>query len=326
MNIVFFGTPKYVLPVLDKLHKTFKSKSHESPIVAVVTQPPKPSGRKHKLEYSAVDTWANKRKIPIYFESTKLVKDKVKADIGIIASYGEIIPKEVIDYFPKKILNIHFSSLPKFRGASPVHAALVTGEKEIGVTIFIIDEKLDHGPIISQFKEEILPEDTVSSIRDRLFKRTAEVLITLLPAYMEGKIKPRDQEHSSATYTRMIKKDHAFIPPEYLNATLQGQSFKGGWKMPFVKDLEVKPTPEVVERFIRAMLPWPIAWTYVQLNPESQLPNLKRLKILKAHLEEKPSLKGQKSKILVLDQVQLEGKNPVSWEQFKQGYPKLKFS
>lgn len=321
MKIVFFGTPEFVIPILDRLYKVFKPKSGESPIVAVVTQPPKPSGRKRLLKYSAVDTWAHKKKIPIYFDARKLIEDKVEADIGIIASYGEIIPKEVIDYFPNGILNIHFSLLPKFRGASPVQAAIVAGEKEIGVTIFKIDEKLDHGPIVSQFKEEILPTDTTSSLRARLFSRTSEVLTFLLPAYLQGKIKLREQDHKKATYTKILKKDDAFIPQEFLQACLQGKTKETTWKIDFIKDFEIKPTPEVIERFIRAMQPWPIAWSKIRTKNQER-----RIKILKAHLEPLSATSNQPPATkLVLDEVQLEGKTKVSWQQFKQGYPEAEF-
>ena len=187
MRVVFFGTPEYVLPVLNRVHKTFKSRGEKSPVVAVVTQKPKPSGRKKQLEYSAVDTWAHKKGIKRYFKASDLIEKCIEADLGILASYGEIIPKKVIKHFPYGILCIHPSLLPKYRGASPVQATILSGETETGVTIIKIDEKLDHGPIISQFKEEVLPDDTTESLRNRLFNKSAEVLSTLIPAYIQGK-------------------------------------------------------------------------------------------------------------------------------------------
>ncbi len=330
IKIVFFGTPSYVLPVVDRLHKEFRTKEVKSPIVAVVTQPPKPTGRKGRIEYSPVDQWAYRKKIPIFFDPKELIAQKITAEIGIIASFGQIIPKEVIDHFPHGILNIHFSLLPKFRGASPVHAAIVTGEKEIGVTIFKIDEKLDHGPIISQFKEEILPDDTVASICERLFPRSAEVLTTLLPAYLKGEITPRKQDDSKASYTRVIKKDDAFIPPEFIVACLQGTTLKVNWEIPFIKvdnqRYNLQPTSYNLFNFIRAMQPWPIAWTLIKPNTKSQKSRVSRLKILKAHIEPiTPSNNMPTATKLVLDEVQLEGKKPVAWEQFRQGYPDAKF-
>jgi methionyl-tRNA formyltransferase len=317
MKIVFFGTPAWALPVLEFLHKKFRNYRGQSPIMAVVTQAPKPTGREQKLTYSAIDSWAYKKKIPVFYDSQKLMTEKLEPELGVISDYGQIISKEVIDIFPKGILNIHFSDLPKFRGASPVQAAIVSGNKEIGVTIFKIDEKLDHGPIISQFKDEINPKDTYGALKEKLFIRSADVLVELIPAYLTGKIKPRIQDENEATYCRLIKKEFGFIPPEYLNAALQGKSLKEKWEIPFVKNLSLKPSAEILERFIRAMDPWPNAWTYIQLSTTNkQQLTKKRLKILKAHLENEK---------LVLDKVQLEGKNVVSWEEFTRGYPEAKF-
>ena len=123
MKIVFFGTPDYVLPVLEALHKKFGGKHGESPIVAVVTQRPRPTGRKQLLTYSPVDTWAHKRDIPIYFNSLDLIKDNVQADLGVLAAYGEILSEEVISFFPHGILNIHPFSGPGGHSRRPAAAA-----------------------------------------------------------------------------------------------------------------------------------------------------------------------------------------------------------
>lgn len=280
MKIVFFGTPDYVLPILTLLHRKFVTGPGKSPISAVVTASPKPSGRKQIVTYSPVDKWAHEHKIPIYYSSRELLKEPPGADFGVLASYGEIISNEVIKLFPKGILVIHPSLLPKYRGASPVPASIINGETTSGATIFKMDEKVDHGPIISQFKEEILPEDTGESLRNRLFARSASVLIELIEPYLQGKITPRVQNEKEASITATLKKQDGFI------------------------DLSKTPAGKA-GRFIRAMQPWPIAWTLV---------NGKRLKVLKAHIEE-----GK----LIPDEVQLEGKDPAAWKQFKEAYPRL---
>jgi methionyl-tRNA formyltransferase len=331
MKIIFFGTPDYVVPIVDTLYKTFKKQAEGSPIITLVTQKPKPVGRKKQLEYSAVDKWAYSKdsnvktqnsKIKIYYSPNELIKNKVSADIGILAAYGEIIPEKVIKHFPHGILNIHPSLLPKYRGASPVQATLVSGDKETGVTIIKLDDELDHGPIVSQFKEKVQVQDNTDTLRNRLFEKSTDVLTTLLPAYLSGKITLKEQDHKKATFTRLIKKSDGFIPPKYLNTTLKGESLKGHkdrWKIPFVKNYYLVPSIYSLERFIRAMQPWPVSWTYVQLSDKRKMKSKKRLKILKSHLEPKGNMR------LVLDLVQLEGKNPVSWEQFKQGYPNATF-
>lgn len=317
MKIVFFGTPEYVIPPLESLHKTFKGEKGISPMAAVITQTPKPVGRKKIIQYSATDTWAYKRNIPIFFDNRELIKKKIQAGVGILAAYGAIIPKEVIDFFPNGILNIHPSLLPSWRGASPVQATIVAGDKITGVTIIKLDEKLDHGPIISQFKEEVLEDDTTESLRRRLFERSAEVIKTLLPAYLKGKITLRPQEHKKATFTTLLKKDHGFIPPEYLGACLQGRTLQADWDIPFIKDYFLVPSVHTLDRFIRAMQPWPVAWSKIRIRNQEL-----RIKILKAHLE--PSTINHQS--LVIDEVQLEGKNPVSWKQFKEAYLEANFT
>ncbi len=318
MRIVFFGTPYYVIPILELLHKTFKEKSGESPIAAVVTRSPQPVGREQIMKYSEVDAWAHKKGIPITFESNELITNNVQADIGILASYGALIPKTVMDYFTHGILVIHPSLLPEFRWGSPVPASIATGAKTTGVSIIKMDDKWDHGPIITQYKEDILPTDTYGILRDRLFEKSAEVLIQAIPAYIKGKINLKKQDDSKASYARIIKKDDAFIPPEYLDAALQGQVFKGSWKINFIKDYSLVPNAYSLDCFIRAMDPSPIAWTYVKLGISLKPKKLiSRLKILKAHIEESK---------LIPEEVQIEGKNPVSWDQFKKGYPNATFS
>ncbi len=319
MKIVFFGTPEYILPVLNSLHKEFKSKNGESPIVAVVTQSPKPTGRTKKLEYSAVDSWAHKKGIPVYFDSSELVKDGIKADLGIVASYGAMIPEEVLTYFPHGLLNIHPSDLPEFRGAAPIQAMLITGKSEAIVSIMKVDKFMDHGPIVSKFKEEIKSDDTTDSLRLRLFEKVSKVLVELIPAYIQGKIKLKEQDHGQAVYTRLIKKEDGFIPLVYLKDAIEGKETYDDWQIPFIykKDKEgnrmphtMTSTPHTIERFIRTMNPWPGAWALLRLSASEE--QTKRLKILKAHVEDEK---------LVFDEVQIEGKNPVSWKQFKESYP-----
>lgn len=270
MKVVFFGTPYYVTPVLDALNKYHK-------LLMVVTQPPKPSGRDKKITYSAVDNWAHSKRIPKTFD----LQEIPEAELGIVAAYGKIIPDEIINKFKYGILNIHPSLLPKYRGASPVQSAIAAGEEKTGLTVIQMDKKMDHGPIVSQFKEDIAVDDTTVTLRDRLFERSADFIIALIPNYVSGKINLKAQDDAEATFTKIINKDDGYID------MTQGEDKKK-------------------EAFIRAMSPWPGAWTYIKVNKEK-----KRLKILKAHLEE-----GK----LVLDEVQLEGKNPVTWKQFESAY------
>lgn len=247
MRIIFFGTPDYVLPILTAVHKKFVSGPGRSPIIAVVTQSPKPTGRKQLTTYSPVDKWAHDHKIPIFYAADDLKKENLSPDLGILASYGEIIKKDVISLFPKGILVIHPSLLPKYRGSSPAPTAIQEGEIVTGATIIKMDEKMDHGPIISQFKEDISPTETGEELRNRLFARSAEVLAELIEPYLKGKITPRPQDDSRATYTKIFTKEDGYV------------------------DLK-KETQESLDRKIRALFPWPGVWT--------TLPDGKRLKFL----------------------------------------------
>jgi len=235
---------------------------------------------------------------------SKIISPDIKPDVGVLASFGAIVPPEILNSPKHGILNIHPSLLPKYRGPSPVQTAILNGEQQTGVTIIKMDEEIDHGPIVAQFREEILPTDTAESLYFRLFSAGAEVLKTILPAYINGRIQLREQDHSQATYTKKLTRENGFIPPEKLKEAIAGNN------------------AEIVDRQIRAYHPWPGTYTIIkfqipnkfQINSKFKIQN-KRLKILRAHLEN-----GK----LVLDQVQLEGKRPVSFKQFCEGYPEAK--
>ena len=320
MKIVFFGTPEYVKSVVETLHKTFKaSADNKSSVVAVVTQKPKLVGRKKILSHSSIDKWAFDKNIPVVTDSLELLDSQLEPDIGILASYGQIIPKEVLDYFPHGILNIHPSLLPKYRGASPVRATIAAGETKAGATIIKLDEQLDHGEIVSQFKIDIEKDDTAKTLREKLFVQSARVLSTLVQPYLDGKITLNKQNEKEATYTTLVTKNGGFIKPKLIKNALKGKKSSEKMNVSFVnigpeKDvLQVKASSVNLDSFIRAMDPWPIAWTTVKTSPSKES---KRLKILRAHVSKNA---------LVLNEVQLEGKNVVSWKQFKEGYPTVMF-
>ena len=183
----------------------------KSPIVAVVTQPPKPVGRKEILSYSPIDKWAHDHKIPCFYSASELLEANLDIEIGVLASYGEIISRDVINLFPQGILVIHPSLLPQYRGASPVPEAIKNGDQKTGVTILRIDEKMDHGPVVTQFKEDILSTDTSDVLRNRLFEKSAKVLVETIQPYIQGKIKLKKQDDSKATYTKLVTKQDGFI-------------------------------------------------------------------------------------------------------------------
>lgn len=290
MKIIFFGTPEFVISVPGALLEAGYELS------VVVTTPDKPVGRKQIVTPSPLKTWALEHQIPVIDteENTKLLEQiqNIKPDLGILAAYGKILSQKLIDLFPKGILVIHPSLLPKYRGASPVQTAILNNDPETGSTIFKMDEKMDHGPIVHQFTEAINPEDTSELLLNRLFQKSAEALVKILPDWLEDKINPLEQDESKATYTKTFTRQDGYL------------------------DLKNPPVPEVIEKMIRAFYPWPGVWTLIQMTDDRKQKTEKRLKILKAHLGN-----GE----LVIDQVQLEGKNPISWEQFQKSYPEVKF-
>ncbi len=155
-----------------------------------------------------------------------------------------------------------------------------------------MDAKMDHGAVISSLRDVITPEDTNETLRTRLFERSAQFLIDLIPNYLNKKIMLKEQDESEATFTKIIDKDDGFIEPAKIEDSREAIH---------------------IERFVRAMSPWPEVWTKVILKPTEMV---KRLKILKVHIE---------NDVLVLDKVQLEGKKPVTFSEFKRGYPQMKF-
>lgn len=297
MKIIFFGTPDYVIPVLEKLHKY-----HE--IVAVVTQSPKPVGRDKKVTYSAVDSWAYKKHIPRNFDYV----DLPEADMGVCASFGMIIPQSIINKFKYGVLVVHPSLLPQFRWSNPIRATLITGTNPTGVSIIKMNNKWDEGPILTQFKEEVYENDDNESLRNRLFQKAADVLVEMIPAYVEGKIKLKKQNDKNASYAKMITKNDAYIPPEYLKNAMEINNVKDKWDIPFIKNYSVIPDANTIHRFIKAMSFWPVAWTKIEIKGQE-----KRIKLIKSHINEE-------SGYLELDEVQLEGKNPTSWKLFKGSY------
>lgn len=227
------GTPEFAIPSLEALH--------QYEIVAVVTQIDRPKGRGLKVSYSAVKQWAEKRGIKV-LQPEKLREQGVIAqfralepDYIIVASYGKILPLEVLKIPKKLAINVHPSLLPKYRGAAPVPWTLINGEKETGVTIFEMDKGMDTGKILYQVKTEIDPEEDAENLLRRLSFLGAEALDKTIRLMEEGKIMPVPQNNSEATYAPLLKKSDGLI----------------NWAMKAVD----------IHNRIRGMNPWPSAWT-----------------------------------------------------------------
>lgn len=235
MRIVFFGSPASSLPSLQKILE----EGHQ--VELIITQPDKPSGRGGKLTPPPVKKFALEGKIGI-LQPEKIKKDtlafeKIKSldpDLIVVVAYGQIIPSSII-YLPKyHSINVHFSLLPKYRGASPVQWAILNGETKTGVTIFELNEKMDEGDILVQEEVEILPGEKAFELESRLAEKGAKLLIKTISEI--DRIKPVKQDHSQATYAPRLRKEDGRID----------------WR----KDALF------IERQVRAMTPWPSAYTF----------------------------------------------------------------
>ncbi len=229
------GTPPFAVPSLEALVGKYE-------IAAVVTQPDRPASRGRKIVSSAVKKAALVHGLPLLQpESLRQEEDvaqirQLRPQVIVVAAYGQILRPAVLGIPPRGVVNVHPSLLPKYRGASPIAGALLAGEEETGVTIMLMDEGMDTGPILAQKPVKIHPEDTRASLEERLARSGADLLLETLPRWLEGRIKPQSQDNARATYTKPIGKNDGVVD----------------WSLPAVD----------IWRRVRAFDPWPGAHTW----------------------------------------------------------------
>ncbi len=342
MNILFFGSTTDSVIILDKLFTTHYS-LFTPRITAIVTQPPRPVGRKQLMTPTPVETWAKTRAITVlsfpsntakpwlYLDEAQVVDalEPLKADLIVSASYGQKIPAKTLKDAKFGGLNVHPSLLPRWRGGDPVPWAIMTGDHQTGVTIVSLSEKFDAGIIYAQKKIPITGTDTSRALRTKLFELGANLLADLLPLYITGKAKGKpqtlSQTVSSQAHSSGRGKSARFKPvqpgglirfkplpvPENDEPRARRLSRDTGYEPwdTILKALSNETEATRIERKYRALNPWPGVWTLLRQDFGGQAE--KRLKILKLHLD---------NGLLAIDEVQLEGKNPVSWQQFSQAY------
>lgn len=210
VNFAFFGTPDVSSETLEILKNSGYLPS------LIVTSPDKPQGRKMLLTPPIVKTWAIENNIP-FVQPEKIDEEftiklsKENFDLFIVVAYGKILPENFINIPKFGSINIHYSLLPKYRGASPVESAILNREKETGVAIQKMEYKMDSGPIIALEKTEILPNETSSELRKRLITIGATLLIKVLPDFIESKITLIKQDENDATYCKKIKKEDGLV-------------------------------------------------------------------------------------------------------------------
>lgn len=239
LKIVFFGTPDFVDPVLKKLRENFE-------VIEIIRKP-------KQFNSEAIEKFRS-----------------LNPDLFVVASYGQILPPNLFEIPKFGAINIHPSLLPKYRGPSPVQSAILSGDKKTGITFIKMDEEIDHGPIIEQFEEPILENDTFETLVKRLFEKSAERVTEVIKNFeKDQKVKPQDD--SKAAYTKLLTKQDGYFDLSIIN----------------------------MDRMIRAFYPWPGVWTRSILNNKSSI-----------------------IKFLPEKMIQVEGKKPMSYKDFINGYEK----
>lgn len=287
-RVIFTGTPEFAVPFAEAI---FADPNYE--IVGVITQPDRPTGRKQLLTPPPVKVWAVEKNIPI-FQPEKLrnnneVIEKIKElkpDYLVVVAFGLLIPTEILNIPTHSAINVHPSLLPRHRGASPIQSAILAGDETTGVSIMLLDEQMDHGPVLAQKEISLTGTETAESLQKICIDIGAPLLIETMGGYAAGEIQPQAQNDDLATYCKMITRDEARID----------------WK---------KSATEI-DRQIRAYHPWPVAWTTI---------DGKRLKVFPPitiisdnqnspgtlHLNENQAVVACGTGSLTLSDVQIEG-------------------
>jgi methionyl-tRNA formyltransferase len=298
VKIIFAGTPQFAASALAELMK-----QHQ--IVAVLTQPDRPSGRGMQLTASPVKQLALQHGLPVQQPITlKTVEAQqaiaqLNADVMVVAAYGLILPKAVLQIPRHGCLNIHASLLPRWRGAAPIQRAILAGDTETGITVMQMDEGLDTGDMLLKTKCAITAEDTAETLHDKLAAIGAQSIVDALRQLENGELHPEKQDGQFATYAAKLTKGEA--------------------------QLDWNQDAEQLERAVRGYFPFPVANTLFAGTP---------VKILRAKLaDEKPALPGtvvavEKNRIVVacgkgalaLEQLQKPGGKPLLATQFTQGF------
>jgi methionyl-tRNA formyltransferase len=306
MKILFFGTSEFAVPSLKAL-----AADHRFKIAGVVTQPDKPVGRHAVLTPSPVKTTAIALGADPIIQPVKLGDPEFRSwiekigpacDLFVVASYGKIFPQWFLDLPKKGVVNVHGSLLPRWRGPSPIHAAIAAGDAVSGVTIMKTELAMDAGPVLKEDETHVLTNDTAGTLHDRIAMLGAFILPDTLVDYLEGRLTPEPQNEADATFCKILTRD----------------SGKLDWTM----------GAEDLARLVRAYDPWPGTWTML---------GDKRLKILEARVVQgdpnftpgkafvldsnRPCVAcGTSEMALELVRVQLEGRDAVDGNEFLKGF------
>lgn len=301
LSIIFIGTSSFAIPTLLALRNDARFK-----ILAVITQPAKPVGRKLVVTPSPVEEKAVALGLKIWSpEKISDVADKLAAlspDGLVVASYGQIIPKIILDLPRLGAFNLHPSLLPKYRGASPVPAAILAGETETGVTIMLMDDQMDHGPILAQEKIKISEDLTAPDLLKELSELGASLLPQTIIDFNDGKIKAQPQNHQAATYSKILTRE-------------DGQ-------------INFKKTAAEIYNHYRALIPWPGIFAHTADKKILKLLKVARADYLSHNApgtlfqnDGKLFLQATDGALKILE-LQLAGGQPLTATNFLNGYAK----
>lgn len=263
MKIIFMGTPEFAVPSLEIINKDYE-------VVSVFTKIDKPNARGNKINYSPVKEYALANGLKIYqpqnFKEKEIIDEirKIQPDLIVVVAYGKILPKEVIDIPKYGIINVHSSLLPKYRGAAPINAALINGDKKSGVSIMYVEEELDAGAVILQEETEITEEDTFLTLHDRLKNMGALLLLKAIKLIENNKVEAKKQDEKLVSFVKPFKKEDCRVnwnktsreifnlvrgmnPVPTAFSSIEGKNLKIYSVIPYEKKYENSKNGEVVE-------------------------------------------------------------------------------
>lgn len=312
LKTIFFGTSSFAVPILETLLQADRVS-----LKALITKPDAPQGRGLMLTPSPTKKLAIRHTISVF--EPELLKEnslffeelkKLDPDLIIVASYGKIIPAPILALPRYGTINVHPSLLPRYRGPSPLETTILEGDTETGVSLILLDEEMDHGPILAQEKTSLIGDETLPELGDKLSRLGARMTLELLPHIQEGTLKITPQDHTQATFTSLLKKEDGKIR----------------WEKP----------ASTLKREIRAYHEWPGSYTFFRRGGEKASKLLKIIQAMETEgsSDKKPgeiipdslSLKVQTGKgALILVEVKPEGKRAMQGSEFIRGNPISRF-
>ena len=296
MRIVFMGTPDFAAAILQRLIDTGRN------VVGVFSQPDKPVGRKQIITPTATKVVAMEHNIPV-FQPAKLrdgealkIMQELKPDLTVVAAYGKILPKDILDVAPLGNVNVHGSLLPEYRGSAPIQWSVINGDKVTGITTMFMAEGMDTGDMIMKFELPIGEDETAGELFDRMAELGAESIEKTLELFDSGEVKAEPQNEEEATYAPMLKKE--------------------------MGEIDFGKTAEEIHNLVRGLNPWPMAYTFfdgksVKIHEAKEVEGFSGTE--GTLLDEKRFVVGTKNGAVEFITVQPEGKNKMSGADFIRG-------